>query len=315
MQPDLSHKTKIAILGTGAVGGYFGGLLAGRYLNSDEAEIIFITRPATEKIIREKGLKMIMQNEEKIVFPQQVTSDPKSLGKIDLLICCIKSYDLEESLKPLSGSITQQTIILPLLNGVDAKERIEKLFPATEVWDGCVYIVSRLIEPGVIKDSGNIRSLYFGSTSGSSEKLNQFESIFKDAGIDTHLSSTILGTIWEKFLFISPLASLTSYLDLPLGAIIENEDHKKILIQLLSELRSVANAKGIHFPDTIIDSTIAKMERLPYETTSSMHSDFRKGGKTEYRSLTEYVVALGKKLNVATPVYEKIAESLKQKSK
>lgn len=174
----MSQKTKIAILGTGAVGGYFGGMLAKKYLNSPEVEVTFIVRPATEKIIKERGLKIITDKTEQIVFPDQVTSNPENAGKIDLLLCCVKSYDLEESLKPLTTNITTDTIILPLLNGVDAGERIKQMFPETEVWDGCVYIVTRLIEPGIIKDMGNIHSLYFGSEKGSVEKLTQVENIF-----------------------------------------------------------------------------------------------------------------------------------------
>jgi 2-dehydropantoate 2-reductase len=306
----MSEGPVIAILGTGAVGGYFGGLLAGRYHNSNEAKIVFITRPATEKIIKEKGLKIILQDETRIVFPDLVTSDPKIIGKIDLLICCVKSYDLEDSLKPLSDCIGPETVILPLLNGVDARPRIERSFPGKEVWDGCVYIVTRLIEPGVVKESGNIRSLFFGATNGSKDKLIQFEKLFKDAGITAFLSENIEQTIWEKFLFISTIASLTSYLDLPIGAIVNNAEHRKMLQQLMTELKSIANAKGILFPEDIIEKTISKMERLPYETTSSMHSDLQKGGRTEYKSLTEYVVKLGKELNIEIPVYERVLERL-----
>jgi 2-dehydropantoate 2-reductase len=272
-------------------------------------------RPATEKTIREIGLKIILQDDEKIVFPDLITSDPKNTGKLDLLICCVKSYDLEESLKPLSVSIAPETIILPLLNGVDAKDRIAKIFPANEIWDGCVYIVTRLIEPGVIKESGNIRSLFFGSPNGSSDKLKQFENIFKEAGINAFLSANIEQTIWEKFLFISTIASLTSYLDLPIGAIVSNDEHRKMLLELMNELKSVATTKGIHFSEDIISKTVAKMEKLPYETTSSMHSDFQKGGRTEYISLTEYVVRSGKELKVKTPQYEKVLSALAEKQK
>jgi 2-dehydropantoate 2-reductase len=311
----LSTPFKIAILGTGAVGGYFGGLLAKKYFNSRDIQIIFITRPATEKVIREKGLKIISQKEEQVIFPNLVTSDTKLIGHIDLLICCVKSYDLERSLQPLSPCINKNTVILPLLNGVDAKERIESIFPGTEVWYGCVYIVTRLLEPGIIRDLGNIHSLYFGSEKASPEKLNRFFYICKEAGIDAFLSENIQQTIWEKFLFISPLASLTSYLDLPIGPILKNEDHKLLLLKLLKELKSVADAKGIYFPENIVETTLHKMEKLPYETTSSMHSDFQKGGKTEYRSLTKYIVRLGKELSVETPLYEKITENLKKESR
>jgi 2-dehydropantoate 2-reductase len=310
----LPQPINIGILGTGAVGGYFGGLLARKYFNSGEIKIIFITRPHTEKIIKENGLKIILRDEELVVFPSLVSSDPQKINKLDFLICCVKSYDLEESLRPLSHCLTSETVILPLLNGVDAVDRIKRWYPEKEVWNGCVYIVTRLLQPGVIKDSGNIHSLYFGSDSGSKNKLQQFEIILKEAGIDAFLSDNILKTVWEKFLFISPLASLTSYLDLPIGPIIKNEEHKKMLLELINELYDVAKAKDIYFNADIVETTINKMEKLPYETTSSMHSDFQKGGKTEYRSLTEYVVKLGKELNIKTPVYEKILKELIDKN-
>jgi 2-dehydropantoate 2-reductase len=310
-------KIRIAILGTGAVGGFFGGLLAARYHNSNEAEIIFITRHATEAIIKEKGLKIISENNERIVSPDAITSQPESLRNIDLLICCIKSYDLEESLFPLKMAITDQTIILPLLNGVDAVPRIKKLFPENEVWEGCVYIVSRLIERGVVKESGGGHSFFFGSSSSdaSKEKLNLYLRLFKKAGINAKLSENIQHTIWEKFIFISSLASLTSYLDRPLGAILENRESTEMLKTLMNELLNVAEAKGIYFPSDIIETRIAKMKTFPYETTSSMHSDFQKGGRTEYRSLTEYVVKLAEEFKVETPLYSKILKELVKRSK
>lgn len=306
----MSKKTKIAILGIGAVGGYFGGLLAEKYFNSETVEIIFIAREKTIKIIKEKGLKIITPQKEKIIFPHLVTNNPTEIGQIDYLICCVKSYDLADSLIPLKNCIHSETKILPLLNGVDAKEIILSIFPNANVWDGCVYIISRLIEPGVISEGGKIHSLYFGSLH-SDEKTKQFHSLLIAAGIDSHLSEDIILTVWEKFIFISVVASLTSYLNMPIGPILENENHKKLILKLLSEIKSIAIAKKVALPDNIIEKTVGMMERMPYETTSSMHSDFIKGGKTEYLSLTEYVVKCGKELKVATPEYEMVLEKLK----
>ena len=305
-------KTKIAILGIGAVGGYFGGLLAEKYFNSDDVEIIFIARERSIKVIKEKGLKIITPREEKIVFPYLITNDPKEIGAIDYLICCVKSYDLAESIIPLKECIHSQTVILPLLNGVDAKDIIHSVLPSASVWDGCVYIISRLTEPGVITEGGKIHSLYFGSVKND-ERLEHFNSLLLDAGIDCHLSENIIQTIWEKYIFISVVASLTSYLNLPIGPILENEDHRKLAQTLLSEIRSVAQSKKISLNDNIIEKTIATMERMPYDTTSSMHSDFKKGGKTEYCSLTEYVINNGMEMNVETPEYKRILEVLKSR--
>lgn len=307
----MAKKTKIAILGTGAVGGYFGGQLAEKYSQSKDVEIIFIARENTAKIIKERGLKIITPNSEKIVFPKLVSNNPKEIGEIDYLICCVKSYDLVESLIAFKNCIHSNTVILPLLNGVDAKEIIHSIYPTATIWDGCVYIISRLIEPGIVQENGTIHSLYFGSKISSIEKLKQFESILIESGIDCHLSENIEQTIWEKFIFISVVASLTSYLNKAIGPILETEEYRQLINHLLSEITSIAKAKNIVLPINIKEKTIATMKRMPFETTSSMHSDFLKGGKTEYRSLTEYIVKLGKELNIETPEYSKILEELK----
>lgn len=307
-------KTRIAILGLGGVGGYFGGLLADKYSSSEDVEIIFIGRKRTVDVIRKNGLKLITPEFEKVAHPHLITSEPSEIGKIDLLITATKSYDLEESLIPLKECIGDSTSILPLLNGVDSSERILKLFPAADVWDGCVYIVSRLIEPGVVKETGNIHSLYFGSNRSSTEKLKRFEKIFKDGGIETYLSENIEQVTWEKFLFISTIASLTSFLDKSIGDILSNETHRNTLRELFNELSEIAKARNIQLSEGITEKHIQRMERLPYETTSSMHSDFQKGGRTEYRSLTEYVVKLGKEFKITTPVYSMILSELSKRS-
>ncbi len=308
----MSQKTRIGILGIGAVGGYFGGQLAEKYSNSTSVEIIFIARERSAKIIGEKGLKIITPTNEKIVFPHIVSNNSKEIGKLDYLICCVKSYDLAESLTELKDCIHNETILLPLLNGVDATEIIHSVLPDANAWNGCVYIIARLTEPGIVTESGKIHSLYFGSEQND-ERLNQFNSILLEAGIDSHLSENSIHTIWEKYIFISVGATLTSYLNLPIRAILEHENHKKLAYMLLNEIKAVADAKKIILPSNIIEKTITTMESLPYETTTSMHSDFIKGGKTEYRSLTEYVVKTGKTLHVETPEYEKILQNLKSR--
>ncbi|MDQ3142756.1 MAG: 2-dehydropantoate 2-reductase [Bacteroidota bacterium] len=297
---------RIGILGLGGVGGYFGGYLAKKYFQYPDIEIIFITRSQTEKIIKKSGLTLITPTETNVIYPSMVTSDQNEIGILDLLICTVKSYDLVESLSSLKNCISEETIILPLLNGVDAKETIAVIYPKNEILDGCVYIVSRLIEPGIVKKSGNIQSLYFGSKSAPTEKLKQLEKIFQEANIDAYLSENIEQTIWEKFIFISSLASLTSYLNLSAGQILENELHTNILKVLIKELISVAEALHISLPANIFDKTLQKIKNLPFDATSSMHHDFQKGGKTEYRSLTEYVTLKGVKVSVATPQFDVI---------
>ena len=306
----MTKKTNIAILGPGGVGGFTGARLARAYAASEDVEIIFFARGENEKAIREKGIRLITGNGEETGFPHLVTSAPAKAGPIDFLICTVKGYDLESSLRPLKDNIHEGTVILPLLNGVDAPDRIRALYPRAEVWEGCMYIVARLIAPGVVKENGHMHALYFGSPTAQAGKLLQMEKLLKDAGIHAHISDTIEQTIWEKFIFISGIASLTSFLNLPIGAIVKAPEHRETLLELIREAIAIARARHIDLPENLVQTTLSRMESLPYDTTSSMHSDFQKGGKTEYLSLTGYVVEQGKKTGIPTPAYNRILEDL-----
>ncbi|HXP49126.1 MAG TPA: 2-dehydropantoate 2-reductase, partial [Bacteroidia bacterium] len=266
--------TKIAIAGIGGVGGYFGGLLARHYENSKNVEVYFIARGENEKAIKKDGLRLETTKGNFVIHPKLVTSQPQQIGVVDYLICCTKSYDLEKSMSQLKPCIGKQTVILPLHNGVDSSERIRVMFPANEVWMGCVYIVAQLSEYGLVKETGNMATFFFDSENGTSEKAGLAEALFKEAGIDARLPDNIQETVWKKFLFISPMATLTSYLNAGFGEILASEEHKKLLMLLLNEIKAVADAKGIEFPDDIIQKTVATMLALPKDTTTSMHRDF-----------------------------------------
>jgi len=299
--------TRIGILGIGGVGGYFGGLLAKAYYKSDEIEVIFIARGETQKAIVESGLKIITDDSETVVYPKLVSNNPEEIGVLDYLICATKTYDIEESLLSLQQCICKETVILPLYNGVDAPERIQKIFPENDILQGCVYIISMIFSPGTIRKIGFYEKLFFGSKTASVSKLNELQSIFEKAKIESYLVENIEETVWEKFIFISALASVTSYLNLNIGQILSNPDAKAAYVELLKEIELVAKAKGLQLPDDIVNQTIIKLEKSPKEATSSMHRDYLAGNKIEATSLTKFVVEEGLKYGVKTPLYEKIS--------
>lgn len=303
-------KTRIGILGLGGVGGYFGGLLAKAYFKSDEVEIIFIARGETQKAIAENGLKIITDTTETIVFPKIVSNNPDEIGVLDYLICATKTYDIKESLTSLKLCIVPKTVILPLYNGVDAPERIQKIFPENDILQGCVYIISMIFSPGTIRKIGFYEKLFFGSKTASVSRLNELQSIFEKAKIESYLVENIEETVWEKFIFISALASVTSYLNQNIGEILSKKKSKAVYVELLHEIEAVAKAKGLQLPEDIVNQTIVKLEKSPKEATSSMHRDLASGNKTEVISLTQFVVNEGLKHNVKTPLYEKIANAL-----
>lgn len=156
---------RIGFLGLGGVGGYFAAKLS-RAVSSrvvgSETEIVCLAREKTAAAIRANGIKLITPEEEFVAHPSVVATKASEAGKIDYLIVSVKSYDLESSLEQFRDCISPQTIILPLLNGIDAEDKIRALFPANEVWSGCVYIVSRITAPGVVTETGNIHRLHFG---------------------------------------------------------------------------------------------------------------------------------------------------------
>lgn len=301
---------RIGILGIGGVGGYFGGLLAKAYYKSADVEVVFIARGETQKAIAENGLKIVTDDSETIVRPQLVSNNPDEIGILDYLICATKTYDIEESLLSLKQCIAAETVILPLYNGVDAPERILKLFPENEVLQGCVYIVSMIFSPGTIRKIGFYEKLFFGSKTASISRLNELQHIFRNAKIESYLAENIEETVWEKFIFISALASATSYLNQNIGEVLKKKNSKAIYVELLHEVAAVAKAKGLQLPEDIVAQTIAKLEKSPKDATSSMHRDLLAGRNIEAISLTQFVVNEGLKYNVKTPLYEKIASTL-----
>jgi 2-dehydropantoate 2-reductase len=304
-------KIRIGILGLGGVGGYFGGLLAKAYYNSETIEIIFIARAKTQNAIRNNGLLIKSDEGEILVHPHLVSDDALIIGKLDYIICATKTYDLEESLVSIEKCFKKSTVILPLHNGVDAAERISTLYPDHEVLQGCVYIVSEIESPGIIKKTGKYEKLYFGSPLASMIKLKELQSVFVNAGIDSYLVAEIDEKVWEKFIFISALASATAYLDQNISQLISNIDSRAIYVELLNEITMLAAVKGFNLPNDIIMQTILKLEKMPKGTTSSMHRDVMAGGKFELESLTEFVIEEGWKYEVPTPTYNMVFEKLK----
>jgi 2-dehydropantoate 2-reductase len=301
---------KIIIMGIGGVGGYFGGLLALEYENANQTEVYFMARGENKKAIEEHGLNLETTHGKFVCKPKLVTDNPTLIGEADYIICCTKSYNLEESLIALKPCITKNTVILPLLNGVDSYERIKAIYPENEVWKGCVYIVARLLKPGVVAETGNVRKLFFGAENGTAHKLTEFKLLLEKAGISVSQPADIEQTLWEKFIFISSFASLTSYLDITVEQILKTEENKDLLLQLLSEFKLVADAKGINLETDIVEKTMAKYHNLLPGVISSMHSDFQNGKSTELQSITAYIINLGTKFNIPLPAYTMVYRAL-----
>ena len=296
----------VAILGLGGVGGYLGGKLA---LAKKDEKIVFISRGEQLKKIQQDGLKLIDEDKEYIAKPDIVTDDPKKLGVFDLVLVCVKSYDLKDALMLIKENVSTNTVLLPLLNGVEHDKEIKTFFPSAKVLNGCIYILSNIKDIGVVKKYGGVFNLIYGSSEHDLEQFKWIKELFDRAGLRNKLTPDIELETWKKYLLIAAYASMTSYYQKPLGYIAQ----KKIdeLEKVLYEIKSVANKKGIDIDNQMIKKILERIPTLPYESKTSMQLDYEKGKKTEVEALCGYIVKEAEKLGVDTPLMKMYYKSLK----
>lgn len=294
-------KLRIAFSGIGAVGGYYGGMLTSRYQGTERADIFFIARGENLKAIREKGLEIRLSIREIHTAPALVTDNPAEIGPVDYLFCCTKSYDLEENIRQLRPVIGPDTVIIPLLNGLDIEERIHSILPDQEVWKGCVYIGSRLVEPGVVEKFSPKERIFFGNKDADKEKQAELLKLLTYARMNAFNPVDIDARIWKKFFMISMAATATSFFNQSIEEVLAL--HIDLFIALGSELKSVAEAMNANLPDDIVYTSIEAQKMMPPGSTTSMHSDFLAGKKTELESLTGYVIRQAEKLGIDVPTY------------
>lgn len=294
---------RIVVAGIGGVGGYIGA-----HLCKLEDEVIFLARGNHAERIRETGLLVKEDEGEFTARPDSVVSTEALEGEIDLLLLCVKSYDMEAVLVDLSSNITSSTIIVPFANGVEHKEKIASLVDA-KVLHGAVYILAHKEADGVIVKKGKVFAALFGDEAYAKETA-LVSSFFEKAGLRHKTPTNIEEAIWKKYLFISAFAALTSYFDTSMRKVYEL--HKNWAEILLKEIADVAEAKGIHIQDEV-EKALKTASSLPEDASSSMHLDFQNGTKTELETLCGYVVREGQKLRLPTPMMAKIYGVLKGK--
>jgi 2-dehydropantoate 2-reductase len=289
--------------------------LTAAYSHAQDVEIIFVARGGNAQAIKENGLKLITAAGEIVVRPNIVADgvdEVNTIGAIDLLICCTKTYDLENSVKAIASCITTNTVILPLLNGADNTEKLQLLLPQAKVLQGCIYLVSKLIAPGVVQQRGEFYALHFGGNKAWAAEMNKVQDLFAKANINAILEDNIHEKVWSKFSFISPIATYTSAYNISLGKILESDEHTAALKKLMTELVELAKALQINLPADNVEKNFLTMAKLPYETTSSMQADFANHKVTELETLTGYVVrkaaAQGIKLDAYAGMYNLLSE-------
>jgi len=305
----LSIHMKTAIIGIGGIGGYLGSRLCKTYATSETIEIVFVQRGDHYKAIKEHGLTYITKTET-VVKPNLVVNNTNNAGLFDIVFFTVKSRDLESAAASIKGNLHKDSILITLLNGVGNAQRLQNMYPNHTVLNGCIYVSAAIEKPGVVKQIGGAGNLFFGPEHGSSEPYLYIEELLQKAGIKAILSNNILTDVWNKYILICALASITSKYALPIGAIIADEQKKQELICLLQEVITVAKAYNIDFAENIIQNCLERVSIIPYETKTSMQLDIEQGKTPEVDILTGHIVSIAHEKGIAVPVHEHILQVL-----
>jgi 2-dehydropantoate 2-reductase len=300
------NQMKIAIVGIGGVGGYFGGKLAREYENPDQHEIIFIARGKHLSAIKKNGLQLLTKEGDYIARPARATDNPAKSDIFDLVFFCTKSYSLESSALVIKANIHKNTVVIPLLNGVNIAQRLRAVLPDADILQGCVYISSFVDKPGVVRQTEGSCKLTFGTDDQSANQYQYILNIMLQAKIDATLTDKISQALWIKYLLICPLGSLTATTGKTFGGIIEDAKLKNKLREMIKEVKAIADARKIELPEDIIDKTIKLIEDFSYDAKTSMMVDRELGKKMEVDIFTAYVRQAGQELGIPTPLHNEI---------
>jgi 2-dehydropantoate 2-reductase len=298
---------KIAIVGAGGVGGYFGGLLA-----RDEHDVAFMARGAHLRAIRARGLRVESADGAFTIAPANATDDPDEIGPVELVLLCVKSYDLLATLGQLRPLVGPGTAILTLQNGVEAPELVAANYGREMVLPGVVYCEVAIKEPGVIFQGSPMRRIIFGEFDGRpTTRARAIADAFAAAGVDTVLSDNILGALWSKFCFICGMSGVTTLTRRSVGPILEDEEARLLLRAVVEEARAIAVAQGVRFEADPVEAGLATFARFAPEAKSSMQRDLERGSRLEIEALNGAVVRLGRDLGIATPANQAIYAALR----
>lgn len=298
---------RIAVIGTGGIGGPYGASLA-----RAGADVTFVARGAHLAAMRENGLRIEGDRGETHIRPAQATDDIAGIGAVDIVLCCVKLWDLEGVAEQIRAIIGPQTAVIPLQNGIDAAERLSAILGNDPVMGGMAFVTGAIIAPGVIRQTGTYQRMTFGELDGRiSERGRRLRDLCQKAGFEGVLSPDIMVPVWEKFILLVPLSGLNALTRLPLGKWRDDPDLLALYGAALRETVSVGLAEGIGLPPDSVDRILAQMRSMPPHHTTSMGNDLIRGNRLELPWFAGKVVELGRRHGIKTPVNGFIYAALK----
>ena len=297
---------KIAIMGTGGVGGYYGGLLAKKGHN-----VTFIARGAHLKVIQENGLRVKSIHGDFHVKPAQATDDSAQIGPVDLVVFCTKTYSIEEAATQIKPLIGPETTVLPLQNGIDAAERIGAVVGMEHMIGGATWISSAIEVPGVVKQVSQFRLVVIGELDGQiTPRVQAIHQAFEETEITAELSENILKILWTKFVFISTASSLGSLTRLSIGMYRSVPETRAVMTGLMREVEAVARAQGVELDEDVVQKSLDFIDNAAPQIKASMQLDVEAGRRSEIEAMIGVIRLKGRELGVPTAVADMVYATL-----
>jgi 2-dehydropantoate 2-reductase len=298
---------RIAVVGAGGVGGGFGAALA-----KAGADVVFIARGAHLAAMKSEGLKVQGGRGETHLVPTRATDDPASIGQVDIVLFCVKLWDVESAGQKIRPLIGPDTAVIPLQNGVDAAERLIPILGPDAVMGGVAQISASIVGPGLIQQVGSFMRMIFGELDGKRRKrAEDFLALCLKAGFDATLSEQILTELWMKFILLAGNASIMALARQPIGRLRDDPDLRPIFIAAYRETIDVGRARGVELPADALEKILDFTGHAPPAMKPSMALDLERGNRLELPWLGGKVVELGHKLGVPTPTHSLMYAMLK----
>lgn len=300
---------KIAVMGSGAVGGYFGARLA-----QTGEDVTFIARGRRLAAIRERGISITSPRGDLRLERVRATDDTPTIGPVDVVLFTVKLWSTEEAARQLPPLLGPDTAVMSLQNGVEATDVIARTVGREHLMGGACYIAAALDHAGAVQHGGRMARLVFGESGG--RRTRRAEALLQacaraNAAFDAELSPDIDRVIWEKFVFIVGLSAMTALTRRTIGPVRSDPDTRAMLLDVMREAVAVGRAKGIDLPADFADQRLAFVDTLPDTMTSSMHHDLERGNRLEVGWLSGAVARLGREVGVPTPANRAVHAALK----
>jgi len=296
---------RVVVVGAGAVGGFFGGLLA----RAGE-DVSFVARGATLEALRDQGLTVRSREVGEFVVRPSATDDPASLGRADLVLFCVKTYDFDEAVELVRPLVGAGTSVLPLQNGVDAAERLGRSLGREDVLVGVTYVRAYRSAPSVVEHDANRQIIVGEPGGGVSQRAEEVVDLLRGADIAAESHANVQVPMWVKFVGICGVA-LTAVTRLPFGPLLASSESRALLVDAMQEVAAVGRAQGVAIPEDAVDRLMGLLPNYPPTARSSMADDLEAGRRLELESLTGTVVRLGRESGVPTPVNRVMYAALK----